>query len=89
MSSCVVWLFGGNYNIAIVPIEQRLFCDYNIILSHSNDNKKKTQRHIHTKTKIVIDRTMVMKMWLLGSYNANNHIIQERWSSSSNTYMKF
>lgn len=53
MSSCVVWLFGGNYNTAIATMKQRLFCDYNIPYPHSHENeiwkKNKKHRDIYTQ----------------------------------------
>lgn len=55
MSSCVVWLFWGNYNIVIATMEQRLFCDYNMpytiamTMKYEYEKKNKKHRDIYTQ----------------------------------------
>lgn len=52
MNSCVVWLFGGNYNIAIATIRDYFVTTTYFIpiaMTMKYEKKQETQRHINTK----------------------------------------
>lgn len=87
MSSFVVWIFGVVYNIAIAILEQKLFCDYNILYPHIHENEIRKTRNTKNKNG---DNIMVIEIahLIFGSCNSvGNYMMRESWSS--NAYLKF